>query len=128
MLRKTDAPVVKAVEAFLSSPHRNQWLEIKTKRCFLKVYVRKGRHLIDNQMRKCFDIASITAVPQGTGTFTEFLSFVEQRAREKEWAVFVESMLNERLMKFFERRGYVWLQTGIIGWGGSMYRLPYRLP
>ena len=94
------------ITKFLNNPHvRNEWLSSAK----MNVYVRKGRHLINGEIRLCFDVASI-GVPdnlRGKGIFTKWLEQVEKEIPSFEIEyVFVESILESRLIPFLGRHGY----------------------
>lgn len=86
-------------EKFINSPARVAWIKgPKT----LSVYVRRTPnnpywrdHYGD------FQIANMFTETMGQGALTEFLNELESR-----YSIFVENVLNERLIPFLERRGY----------------------
>ena len=91
---------------FLAGPYRNLWIEDER----MKVYVRRGNHLIGTKSTLCLDIANVLVAKehQSTGVFTSWLLYAEFMA--KEWglrAVFVESILTPRLRTFLSCCGYV---------------------
>lgn len=95
------------IHKFLKDPHvRNKWL-MST---YMSVYVRKGQHLIDGKFRSCFDVANIN-VPEefrGQHIFTMWLERVEKKISEFGIeCVFVESILENRLIPFLSRHGYM---------------------
>lgn len=112
-------PVDRLLEQFISDaqsmadeqfPHSyyrsyNRWLESSDD--ILRVYVRRSVRIwqtIMNGGEVTLDLASISAEPQGTGRFTEFLNFAESLKPFD--GIFVESVLNPRLADFLHRRGY----------------------
>jgi hypothetical protein len=96
------------IKKFLNNPRtRNSWLESK----LLRVYVRKGFHSIDGQIRTTFDVANVE-VPwklQGRGIFTRWLQSVEVYVTTYTTldCVFVESILETNLIPFLTRKGYI---------------------
>jgi len=93
------------IKKFLASSVRNEWLTSK----FMKVYVRKGFHIVDGQMRRCFDVASIEVQPkfQRQGVFTRWLAEVESYVVTTDLeCIFVESILQRGLVPFLIRNGY----------------------
>jgi N-acetylglutamate synthase-like GNAT family acetyltransferase len=93
------------ITKFLNNHAHNEWLKSEK----MDVYVRKGHHLIDGEIRSCFDVANIS-VPEklrGHGIFTKWLEQVEKKILPFgiEY-VFVESILELRLVSFLNSRGY----------------------
>jgi GNAT superfamily N-acetyltransferase len=75
----------------------------------MRVYVRRGTHMIERQVTLCLDIANIEVEEecQGQGLFTAWLAYAEQMAELRGLkAVFVENIMNKRLIPFLFRRGY----------------------
>lgn len=81
----------------------NAWLDYE----FMKVYVRKGIHRIENSMYTCLDIASVEVDPQmqKRGLFQNFLT----KAHEKNpWDVtYIENVLNPNLADHLSRHGWI---------------------
>jgi hypothetical protein len=94
------------LSTFLASNIKNSWIELK----HLRVYLRKSNRYLDkNTTTPCLDIASISVDEnkQGQGIFTKFLDKFENIAKKLDRIVFIESILNDRLLKFLiEKRGY----------------------
>lgn len=95
------------INSFNLSAARNKWLVHKD----IKVYVRKGQRRLPGTtgFQVTFDVANIEVHPnlRSKGKFTEWLSILEVEAKKNGYdAVFVESILEERLIPFLERRGY----------------------
>lgn len=88
------------VTAFINTPERqNAWVRDSG----LSVYLRHSRRKIANQYIDCVDIANVTARPQGKGTFTSFMEFLEAQPLN----LYVENVHSPRLVKWFTRRaGY----------------------
>jgi hypothetical protein len=114
----------RAIRAFNSSAARNTWIVHKN----IKVYVRKGQRRLPNTtgFQLTFDVANIEVMAEkGKGVFTEWLGIAEHQARLLGYdAVFVESILEERLIPFLERRGYKHMPGSI---PPSMYLLIQRV-
>ena len=85
---------------------RNIWIQEP----HLDAYVRKSFRLLDasTTATPCLDIGSIEVDEdkQGRGIFTAFLKRFEQAAKKANRAVYVESILNDRLLTFLLSRGY----------------------
>ena len=83
---------------------RNAWIYERD----IAIYVRRSIRFINNQSVKCLDIGSVEVVEKrrGKGVFTAFLSRFEKEAKKLNRAVFVESILEPRLVRFFIQRGY----------------------
>lgn len=92
------------LEEFLESGRQNAWLEYP----LLSVYVRRGHHLLQGRLCRVFDIANaiVDEEFQGQGTFTSWFNHAEEIARQHFEGVFCESVINTRLYRFYERRGY----------------------
>ena len=108
------------IEAFIESPQRGEWLCFYTPEACLRCYMRKANHICGWTVHRTLDIANVNAYPQGTGAFTLLLKAVERIAAERRYTVFVETILEERLIGFLHRRGYAWQDTP--GLGFSMYK------
>ena len=87
------------IKDFINSPLRCYWMSLR----FIDVFVRKGHHLIDGKVARCFDIANVNAREKGEGHFTRLLEHLENVKIEFDY-LYVESILNERLEEFFNRR------------------------
>ena len=82
-----------------------QWLADE----HIKIYVRVTKHYLPNgEVVKTIDLASIEVEEEhrGSGVFTKKLEEIELLASERGFTVYVESILNERLIPFLEKRGY----------------------
>lgn len=68
----------------------------------ISVYLRKAeRRHFDVKVVTNLDLATITAVPQGRGALTALLDNLEKR-----YSIYVENVLNPRLVGYLARRGY----------------------
>jgi GNAT superfamily N-acetyltransferase len=75
----------------------------------IKIYVRVTKHYLpDGEVVKTIDLSSIEVeeAHRGRGLFTRKLEEIELLASERGFTIYVESILNERLIPFFEKRGY----------------------
>ena len=75
----------------------------------LEIYCRVALHRCLGDMLTTIDIANVGITEEskkGQGQFTEFVRHVESIAKERGWAVYVESIANDRLTGFLMRRGY----------------------
>jgi GNAT superfamily N-acetyltransferase len=83
---------------------RNTWIEEHS----IKVYVRKSIRYINDAPFRFLDLASVEVEEdhRGCGIFTEFLNRFEREAKGVERGVYVESILNKRLIGFLKDRGY----------------------
>ena len=96
-----------AIETFMNGRQRNAWLDIDN---IIKVYVRKGKHLIDEvnkpiEIKDTFDVANIEIKEseRGKGHFTLLLDILE----EKNYNVYVENVMEQRLFPFLKSRGFI---------------------
>ena len=82
----------------------NQWIRER----HMSVYVRKGRRYLEGQTMDCLDIGTVTVDERhrGKGHFTKFLLRFEQEASRLRRLVYVESILEPRLVPFLIKRGY----------------------
>lgn len=93
------------IEQFTASKKYNYWLREK----HMNVYVRKSIHALSHQIAECLDIANIEVDEKyrGKGIFTAFLARAEQQAiLAGKDAVYVESILNPKLLGMLIKRGY----------------------
>ena len=93
-------------DTFIVSPKiRNCWVHERD----LSVYVRRSMRFIGKEAVKCLDIASVEVNEKrrGCGIFKEFLARFEVEAKNLNRAVFVESILEPRLLQFLFKRGYI---------------------
>lgn len=99
------------LEEFISSKENRKWLNYE----HMDVYVRKGHHRgphIESEESTIFptlDIASVSIEKKryrSKGLFTKFITNAEELADKHRLNVYVESILEPRLIGFLERRGY----------------------
>lgn len=60
------AAFIESVEKYRT---KSEWLSDD----LMQVYVRKGVHMIDGELRTCLDIASVEVYVQQKGTWTDFI-------------------------------------------------------
>ncbi|MEI8270924.1 MAG: hypothetical protein WCG45_06180 [bacterium] len=86
----------------------NSWIDDEN----MKVYIRKGYHLIEGKMTPTLDIASISVEEekQNKGFCSQFL---EDAHEQNPWdATFVECVLNTNLASHLLRNGWLPCQLG----------------
>lgn len=69
------------------------------------MYIRKGRHLIGDEVLDTFDVANISTIDpeyQGKGYFKAFMLYVESF----KIPVFVECIYNPKLIDMLAKNGY----------------------
>ena len=85
---------------------RNVWICERN----VSVYVRKSIRMLDRTTTAtpCLDIGSVEVHEnrRGQGVFKAFLDRFEKEAKKLNRAVFVESIVEARLVKFLTSRGY----------------------
>jgi hypothetical protein len=110
----------KTLQSFLRNKASNAWIKYDR----LDVYVRRSRHCFrGNELTQCLDIANVSTASKnrGFGRFTRFLTSFEKLAFENNCAVWVESIMEPRLLQFLLRRGYREVTTTIFS---SAYKEP----
>lgn len=87
---------------------RNIWLEelvtYAQQEYELRVYTRKSRRYIDDQMHEVFDIASISILPAGTGFGTQLIA--QMHARHPYAVTYIESIVNPRFQVHLQQLGW----------------------
>lgn len=81
----------------------NKWFEIDN----LSIYLRISHRLINNVFVKTIDISSVSITSEefiSQGRFTKLLVHLENKYTNN--YIYVENLLNNRLLLFFIRRGY----------------------
>lgn len=86
---------------------RSEWISecfvIEGKTVRIECYMRHSRRVIDGQIAQCVDVANVMTTPQRKGTFTKFMTMLEELPIN----IFVENVLNESLTQWFTKRdGY----------------------
>lgn len=91
------------IEAFLATNRRNGWIESEG----MKVYVRNRTRAFNGVFHQVLDIANVEVELRGHGVFTAWLKEAEAAAaRHGMHAVYVESIINPRLLQFLAAKGY----------------------
>lgn len=80
---------------FVNSKERNIYIED----CDLSIYIRRGNKYVHNAD---FELANIVSYYPSQGNLIRFLDLYEQK-----YTFFVESILEEKLIPFLEKRGYI---------------------
>lgn len=108
---KLDPNLRKAMEKFLASPAKNQWVSTSQ----MDVYVRKGNHMVSRHMYLFIDLACMTVKEemQSQGLFKQTLELFKQLCGTTYQGVYMESVLNPRLAQYLRElteaeTGYHW--------------------
>lgn len=74
----------------------------------MSLYYRVTSRVIEGKRLDTLDLATVEVDEEfrGQGLFSQFLSDVEEIAKEYQRTIFVESILNPRLYGFLTRKGY----------------------
>jgi len=94
----------KKLQEFVEGNVKNQWIDFGAINAYLRKSIRPGP---DGKLHDFFDIASVSAKTQNKGHFTKFLTDVERL----DINIYIESVLNDNLALFLEKRGYVRAKT-----------------
>lgn len=92
-----------AIDNFLTGDQRNAWIEVP-----------EGQMYLRKRPDRTVDVANLDFDERGTGAFTNYLDFLENQLGGRISRVFIENVMNERLVPFLKARGY----TEIPGFGG----------
>jgi hypothetical protein len=101
---------------FFYSKNRNMWLEDH----ILSVYVRKGFHIINEEIIDTIDIANISTINskyKGKGYFRSFMLAVEGLGI----AVYVENIHNQLLLDMLVKHNYEILENK---YASCAYKMP----
>ena len=93
------------LDEFLDNPLlRNEWIAEKN----IRVYIRRSVRYINEKMTPALDVGSVEVDEgkRGQKVFTEFLRSFEAAAKCAGRIVYVESILEPRLVPFLARMGY----------------------
>jgi hypothetical protein len=93
------------LDGFLSNESiRNAWVSERS----IRIYIRRSMRYVGEQMVPCLDVGSVEVMEKDRGTkvFTSFLGRFEVAAKQLKRGVYVESILEKRLLDFLLRRGY----------------------
>jgi hypothetical protein len=99
-------------DTFIVSPKiRSTWIYERD----IQVYVRRSNRHIDGNLVSCLDIASVEVNEdrRGQGMFKAFLNRFEKAAALMNREVFVESILEPRLLQFLLKRNYTLIPNSI---------------
>jgi hypothetical protein len=109
------------LDAFLVSKDRNAWIDEK----YMKVYVRRSMRLIGPDTVPCLDLATVEVDEdkRGGGVLTLFIKRFEREAKKLNRAVYVESILEPRLIPFLIKNGYAFVPMTCMD-GPSLYKIP----
>lgn len=86
---------------FLESNSKNIWLISDDYR----IYVRKSKRLFNGCFYDCIDLVNINIENKGKKIFSEILENFLQN--HKNINIFVESIINERFLNFFLKKGFI---------------------
>jgi len=98
-MTKLDPQFRKALQEFLSSPIRNQWIMTPQ----MEVYVRKGGHMLNQHMYMFLDLANITVYEQSQGIFKQTLEVFKELSSPSLQGVYIENVLNPQLAEYLRR-------------------------
>lgn len=108
---------------FLKSSARNAWIRER----YIDVYVRRSMRPIGvgDAMIPCLDLANVTVdeKKRGGGVLTLFIKRAEREAKARKRAVYVESILEPRLIPFLTKNGYAFVPRTCMDCP-SMYKIP----
>ena len=109
------------LDAFLASKDRNAWIDEK----HMKVYVRRSMRLIGTDTVPCLDLATVEVDEdkRGGGVLTLFIKRFEREAKTRRRGVYVESILEPRLIPFLTKKGYAIVPHTSMD-STSMYKIP----
>ena len=90
----------------------------------MDVYVRRSMRYIDEQMVECLDFATVGVDERhrGKGHLTKFLLRFEQEAIRLKRVVYLENILEPRLVPFFIKMGYKFVRNTDMT-SPSMYKI-----
>jgi len=109
------------LNGFLTSTERNAWIRER----YMDAYVRKSMLLIGDATVPCLDLANITIDEdkRGGGVLTLFIKRFEREAKVRNSGVYVESILEPRLIPFLTKNGYAFVPHTCMDCP-SMYKIP----
>jgi hypothetical protein len=90
---------------FIKGRLRNEWIVVDG----FKMYVRKSKRFYNNGFIDCLDLATVQADVMGTGLFTKILTKLLHDYPNIN--IFVESIVNTRLIPFFKKFGFIEYRT-----------------
>lgn len=91
-----------AINAFIEGQKTNEWIDVPEG----KIYLRQGKR---PGIGKTLEVPNVSFEQKGTGAFTEYLKFIEDKmlSDSKFDAVYIENIANDRLAAFLQKRAYV---------------------
>jgi hypothetical protein len=97
--------VLRQLEHFLDErswvrPAGSQWLQTP----LMEVYVRRNRRVLPEGGFFMLDIANVSVTVRGQGTYSRFLERVEAMLPLE--GIFLENVYDDRLVRYYLRRGY----------------------
>lgn len=104
-------------------PMFNEWFKYYP----LDVYVRGTRRILGGKEYFTLDFSSCSVNPerQGQGYYSALTDRLQLIADKRGMALYAENILNEKLIPFFEKRGYIQMPNDhCFGACPSYYRLP----
>lgn len=106
---------------FLTGTDRNAWIDER----HMKVYVRKSTRIIGTAAGFFLDLASVEVDEdkRGGGVLTLFIKRFEREAKRLNRGVFVESILEPRLIPFLTKNGYAFVPHTCMD-APCMYKIP----
>jgi len=112
------------LDQFVSDKNlRNMWIQERD----IDVYVRKSIRMLDRSTTAtpCLDIGSVEVHEdrRGQGVFKAFLDRFEKEAKKLNRAVYIESIMEARLVKFLKSRGYAFVRDSS-DLAPNMFKIP----
>ena len=106
---------------FLRNEDHNAWIRER----YMNVYVRRSTRLIGDAFIPCLDLASVEVdeKKRGSGILTLFVKRFEREAKRLNLGVYVESILEPRLIPFLTKNGYAFVPYTCME-SPSMYKIP----
>ena len=101
-IRRIDE-VKNTIEKFFNGSEPNVWIQYNN----LDVYLRKSKRILDNKFISTIDLANVNSEKPGSKTFHTFIEYLENLSKKNGYeAIYVENILNDRLVGFFDKLGY----------------------
>jgi hypothetical protein len=93
--------IIVQLREFLSKPFpRNKWISSDN----ISIYVRQSKRFINGEHLDFLDLATIDIDPMGEKIFINLLDRIEKEFHM--YNIFIESILSDRFLNFFLKRGY----------------------
>lgn len=93
------------LKAFLLSTRTSAWIKYGP----FELYVRKGHHIVEGQVRKTFDLANFSNTKRkerGKGLFRAFIKELPAHLKGQFDVIYVESVQNPQLEKSLPSMGF----------------------